>query len=268
LTQASLFKQFFKKKEVKTMKKLLTLVAILGLGILLVAGCQTSSSETTTIPESTIAGSVAMANFRAFGVDASIDLAAGGIGVAGALSASDVIASAITFTRVDGWFTGSDNFTIGGLTQDRTINFKAWDGTGIEVMTVPDLANLADTSKLQTYTTITYTFSGGSYDISFGASKSDPLTFTYSPTKTIDGPIQYTSTYSGDSFQVTFDYGNLTLNASGLPVSGSVSWAVFSNSTEIASGTITFNGTNTAILTFTRGGSGTYNIDLSTGQPL
>lgn len=248
------------------MRKLLTLALLFGLGLALVSGCQTQTS-TAEIPESVIASGMATSATNALTMDNDIDYAAGGIGIAGASSAMDVIASAITFTRDGDWFTGSDSFTTGGMNYDRNINFRVWDYSGVEVTTVAGLQTMTPASKLQTYSTIDYTFSGGNYNISYGLSKSDPLTFTYPPNpKSIDGPIQYTSTYGGSSFAITFDYGNLTLSASGYPLSGSIDWAVYSNNTEIAAGSLTFSGTQYATLTFTSGGSGTYTINMQDGS--
>jgi len=248
------------------MKKLLSTVLVLGLGILLVSGCQQAQEESApSIPASVIADSLGEAIIESLDMDNDIGTA-GGIGGFSVLAAG-IRASAITITRsADGWFTGTDSFEAGGTFQEREINCKVWDSQGIEVTDPADLPNLtlSTISKIQTYSIITYTFSGGSFNITYGASKSDPLTFTYLPSKSIDGPINYTSSYQGDEFQITFDYGSLGLSASGFP-SGTVDWAVYVGSSQIYAGTIIFNGTSLATITFTTGITGTYLVDLVSG---
>lgn len=248
------------------MKKLLTLLLVLGLGIALVSGCSsTSSSGGTTIPADTVAGGVGVAANQSLAVD---NTAGGAAGITGfSVSALQANANAVTWTRsADGWFEGSDSYSAGGFTYTRTFSLKVYDTNG-EVTTTLGLAALtsADVTKMIMAVTIEYTFSGGTYSIKFGTSKTDPLTFTYGTSKTIDGPIQYTSTYGGDDFTITYDYGNLTLSASGYP-SGDITWTVTSSGSTIASGTMTFNGTSTASLTITSGGTGTYNVNLDTGS--
>ncbi|MEA3493932.1 MAG: hypothetical protein U9R38_06055 [Candidatus Margulisiibacteriota bacterium] len=249
------------------MKKLLSLLLVLGLGIALISGCSSTSSSggDTTIPADTVAGGVGVAASNSLTVDNAAGSAAGISGFSTAVAPP--MASAITLSRsADGWFEGSDNYSAGGFTYTRTFAFKIYDTNG-EVTTILGLAGLtsADVTKMIMAVTIEYTFSGGSYAISFGTSKTDPMTFTYSPTKSIDGPIQYTSTYSGDDFTITYDYGTLTVGASGYP-SGDISWSVSSSGSTVAAGTLVFDGTSVAVLTITSGGSGTYNVDLTDGS--
>jgi hypothetical protein len=248
------------------MRKLLGILLILGLGVLLVSGCQEATKPCVTIPEDTLASGLATLSKNALEIDNAI-------GNAGEMknfkvSAMGVHAFAITITRsADDWFTGTDSFPIGtDLTRSRELNFKVYALNGVEITNPADLPNYSPSniSRIVTYSTYTDTYTGGSYTISFGSSKTKPLTFYYSPTKTIDGPVHYLSSYQGDDYQITFDYGTLGLSASGYPT-GSVNWATYVDTQTCAQGGLSFNGTSTATATFTDGGTGTYYVNLDSG---
>jgi len=249
------------------MRKLLIFVLMLGLGIVLVSGCQEAMGPSVTIPEDTLASGLATLAENSLQIDNAIGQASKMTGFK--VSALGVHAFAITISRsADGWFTGIEPpYTLpNGITYDRDLNFKVWDTNGIELTNPDQLIGLLRTSvgKIQTASTIVFTHTGGSYTIRYGASKSDPLTFTYSPSKIIDGPVYYLSSYQGSDFQITFDYGSLGLSASGYP-SGSVNWATYVDSASVAQGGLSFNGTSTATATFTTGGTGTYYVNLDLG---
>ena len=95
--------------------------------------------------------------------------------------------------------------------------------------------------------------------------EADPLTFdgqnTASPT--IDGPISYSGSASDENYEISFDYNTLTVTG-GYP-DGSVDWNVSVNSSSVYGGTIVFNGTNQATITFTSGASESYTVYLDSG---
>jgi len=80
----------------------------------------------------------------------------------------------------------------------------------------------------------------------------------------MDGYTKFVGAYSGDSYTIAFTYNSLSLTASGYP-SGSVSFSFGVSAGEAYAGTITYDGTVTAVLAFTSGGTGTYAIDLEKG---
>ncbi len=251
------------------MKKVLSLVLVLGLGLLLVSGCNqgtTSSGGTTvSIPAATIADSVGSSAILTLSIDNSI------LGVFGVSSASSVRASEPSTPSYgsDEWWTSTNIYTTeANITHNATYNFKVWVAEG-EVTTLLGLdgITLSTVAKLQTYTTWTTTFGTSSFSMSYGASKSDPLTFDGYNTisnQSIDGPISYTNTYDGETYQIVIDYVTLTLNSSGYPT-GSVNWSVSVGGSAVYAGTITFDGTTTATITFTTGATGTYTVNLLTG---
>ncbi|MBU1026784.1 MAG: hypothetical protein KKA31_03540, partial [Candidatus Margulisbacteria bacterium] len=251
------------------MKKVLNLVLVLGLGLFLVSGCNqgtTSSGGGTTvsIPAATIADSVGSSAMLALSIDNSL------LGVFGVTSASSARASAPTTPtyEADGWWISTNSYSASGVTHEATYYFKVWTAGG-EVTTLTGLAAITSSTiaKLQTYTTWTTTISTVSYTMKYGASKSDPLTFdgyNTASSQSIDGPISYTSTYTGETYQIVIDYVTLTLNSSGYPT-GSVNWTVSVGGSAVYAGTITYDGTTTATITFTTGATGTYTVNLLTG---
>lgn len=247
------------------MKRFLTLLIILGTASLLITGCQQAAKPAGSIPQNTVASGIATLAKNSVEIDNALGKAGGMTGFKA--SAAGISAYAITITRsADGWFTGSDHYTLGVITYDRELNFKVYALNGNEITSPAQLPSYSTSniSRLQTYSTISYTGSAGSYTINFGASKADPLTFTYYPSKAIDGPVYYSGSHDGQNFQITCDYGNLGLSASGYP-SGSINWAVYIDSSAVASGSLSFDGTSTATLSFSSGGSGNYLINLSSG---
>jgi hypothetical protein len=166
----------------------------------------------------------------------------------------------------DGFWATTDSYSASGVSYAISYKFKVWNAAGVEIITLADLqavTGASDLSRLSTYTTIDYTYSGGSFSMSYGSSTSNPLIFNYD-TATINGPITLTNSYSGTSYSITFTYADLASTVSGYPT-GSVSWSMAEGSSTVASGTVTFNGTSTATVAFTSGYSGTYTVNLDTG---
>lgn len=248
------------------MKKLFSLVLILSLGVLLVAGCSSTSSGgggDPTVPASTVASDLGTMGKNSLALDNGI---LGVISVAGASGAKAMAPTTPTYSS--SWWTSTDSYSSSGLTYDITYKFRVWDTNGTEITTLQGLAAISsalDISALWTYTTITYTFSGGSYSISYGSSTSDPLKWSGYNTSshTISGPLSFSSSYSGTSYGITITYSSLTLSG-GYP-SGNVTVSITEDGSEVAAGSIAFNGTNLATVTFTSGLSGTYTVNLDTG---
>jgi len=245
------------------MKRIFMLLTILGLGILLAAGCSTTSSGGATIPETEAAQGVGSAANQGLAADNSI-LDGTGISAAG-IGASQDFSSV---TREAGWFHATNSFATGvGVTVTEDLYFRVWDTTNTEVTEVALLNASLTINQLRMYGTISYIFDSGSGDftITAGNGSSDPLTAVYAPSRSLDGQITYTAEYDGTEYQVSYDYGSISTNTSGYP-DGSVSWALTVNNSQQYAGTIVFNGTKFATLNFTTGATGSYTIDLETGN--
>ena len=250
------------------MKKLLGALLVVGLGALLISGCQTATSTAEpTIPADNMAQGIYDMTEDSLAIDGLI------LGITGSLSVSDVNATAVTTPEYgsDGWWSFSDSYTTGGgFSYTRTFKLKIWDALGAEITTLAALAaidDVTDISKIWLYATWTVDYgSSMSYTIKFGASTSDPLKFEgyNTASQSISGPISYTSTYEDKSLEITYTYSSLQMAVSGYP-DGDVSFSVKENGATVVSGTISFNGTNIATLTFTSGYTNTYTINLDTG---
>ncbi|MBN2058082.1 MAG: hypothetical protein JW782_04755 [Candidatus Saganbacteria bacterium] len=249
------------------MKKALGLILLLALGLFAVSGCNQSSSggsSTPTVPASTVASD--LGTMARFSLDMDNQIL-GVISIAGVAGARAMAPS--TPTYANSWWTSTDSYSSSGMTYDKEFNFRVWDTGGSEITTIAGLQGIsssADLSALWTYTSITYTFSGGSYTIKYGTSTGDPLKFTgyNTASPTISGPLSFSSSYQGTSYSVTFTYGNLTMATGGYP-NGTISWSMSENSSEVAAGSIAFNGTAVCTITFTSGLSGTYQYNIDTG---
>ncbi len=231
-------------------------------------GCSSGgTTATTTLPASTAATAVGLAATNSFGIDDTIIGVAQGSALS---SASDGFVSICTPTYgSDDWWVSSESYSLGSISFAYTYKFKIWDAQGDEITDISTLNSVAssDISKLWIYSTLDYTTSAASYSFSYGSSTSSPLKFTdynSSTSTTISGPMSCTGTYSSKSFIVTYTYNDLTLSSSGYPT-GSVTMSITGDSLTTIAGTITFDGTSTAVLAFTSGVTGTYSVDLDDG---
>ncbi len=228
-------------------------------------GCSSGgTAATSTIPAATAASSIGYAAKYSVSIDNSV------LGVVGSgISSVKSFSASTPGYGADGWWSSSDSFSLSGISYSYNYKFRVWNSADVEITTTASLDALADANikTLWTYSTMEYSYAGDTFSIRFGNSTSDPLKFNNlnnSTTKSITGPITYTSTYNSVSYDVAFTYADLSLGSSGYP-SGSVSISVAQTGSASISGTITFDGTNTATLVFTSGVSGTYAINLDTG---
>jgi len=233
---------------------------------LVTLGCSPTSSSTTTLPAATAAEGLGDLAVQSLAADNGV------LGVITSLSiSSPTAASPSTATyEADGWWTATENTSSGIYTYSLTYRFRLWDLSNNEVTTLAGLqsATASTISKLWIYTSKEMTYSGNSYTFSMGTSISDPLKFedyNSTTTKSIDGPMQMVASYSGNAYTVTYDYDTVTLNASGYP-SGTITFSISGSSYTTMTGSIVFNGTSTATLTFTGALSGSYMVDLDTGD--
>ena len=229
-------------------------------------GCSSSTSSTTTLPAATAAGSLGDLAVQSLAADNGV------LGVITSLGISSPTAtspSSPTY-EADGWWTSTDGYSLSGYTYVLTYRFKLWDLSSNEVTTLAGLqsATSSTISKLWICTSLALTYSGNSYTFSMGTSISDPLKFenyNSSTTKSIDGPMQMVASYSSNAYTITYDYDNLTLSSSGYP-SGTITFSITGSSYTPMAGRIVFDGTSPATLTFTGALSGSYAIDLDTGD--
>lgn len=243
------------------MKKIILTALILSFGILFIIGCGQSTTSTTTIPASTAASSVASLAYNSIGIDDTIT------GLPG-VSAEAAIASPASTPvyGADNWWTSSSTVSAGGISLGYYYKFKLWDNSDTEITSLP----ASSINKISTYSTFEVTSSSAatSFLLSFGASTSNPLIFDdLNLTSTsISGPMSYTSTYSGDSYESTVTYSDVSLSTTGYPDGTTDFYVSYGGSTALT-GTVTFVGTNTATVEFsTASGSGTYTVDLDTGD--
>ncbi len=245
------------------MKKVISLMLVLGLGVLLAAGCASTSSSTTSVPESSAASNVGtMAKSSV-----SVDNAVVGVMVIQSVAGAKASTVANLLYGSDGWWTYTDNYTLTIYTYDYSVKFKAWDANGSEITTLAGIqavTSSSDISKVWLYVTENITVTGsGSYTIKYGASITDPLKFDYT-LGTISGPLVFSSTYGSESFEMTYTYSSVSVSASGYP-NGTVSLAIKSNGNQVATADIVFNGTSTCTVQFAGAYTGKYSVNLDTG---
>ncbi|NQT28933.1 MAG: hypothetical protein HQ596_00025 [Candidatus Saganbacteria bacterium] len=251
------------------MKKIFLLVLLLSLSAFLVISCgqsSSSTSSTTAISEAAAAQSVALLSQYCMGLDNAI------LGVAGmsVVNPASVSANSLSTPTVDGngWWSASGSYSLANTTYDINYNFKIWRNDGTPVNTVALLAQTSssDIGTLWLYTTYSITDPTSSFSMSIGNSTSDPIIFeNYSSTSaTLTGTVIYQGDNNGTTYSTTMGYNTVTVNNNGYP-DGTLDVTITSGNTTVFSATITFDGTNTAILTFTAGGSGTYTVDIDTG---
>lgn len=243
------------------MKKfiILSLVLIAGMFIMGCGASTSSTSATPTVPAATLAGNVGNIGVIGLGIDDNIT---GLKGVAG----SGVKANTVTPTRVSGWWTAVDSTSKDNYSY--AYRFRMYDTNANELTTEASLAAATSStiSTLETYTSLEVTSALLSFSMSLGTSTSAPLQFlnyNSSTNKKINGPLTYTATSSGTSYTVTLTYANLTLGA--IYPTGSASFSVNIDGETVA-GTVTYDGTSSATLTFTSGATGTYTLNLTDGS--
>jgi hypothetical protein len=242
------------------MKRILSIALVVGLGLLLVSGCQ---QATTSSPVSSqeAAGDCAQLTDLGLYTDNLVLLSLGATTGFRAQTVSGIVRTS------DGWW-----YLINSSTgQQWDIYFKLWDQNGQELTTLASLsawkAGSVQIDKISTYTTLALTSGSETLNLSMGASKSDPLTFSgrVNPPQKLDGPISMSGTADGKNYSVVIDYVNVSLNTDGYP-SGSVNFSVLVDSSTVLAGTITYDGDETATLTFTSGAEGAYTINIETHQ--
>lgn len=259
------------------MKKVLSLTLVLGLGVMLFAGCNSTSSGTasTSVPATAAATSVAALASTSLGIDNSI---------LGVFSYASVKTSGMKLAAPtgiaygsDGWWACSNVWDYGSYSYNYDYAFKVWNAAGTEITTsaalkgvAPEGEGSADVSKIWTFTkfvsTLTATSGTVSITYQFGESKDKPLKFEGigTSTYTINGYTKYSGSYAGESYDVIMNYNSLTLTTAGYP-SGTVSFSFKVSAGEAYAGTITYDGTSTATLAITSGGTGTYTVNLDSG---
>jgi hypothetical protein len=244
------------------MKKLLGLLLVLGLGILLVSGCE---QPLPSIPESTAADGIGEISKLSVAIDnAIVD------DVLSVLSATSIRAFRPSTPEVgsDDWWHSSDSYTAGDKTHTRDFYFKIWDENGVLITTKNLLKNISfsNIGKLYSSTSWAVSSANSSYTVKLGTSKSDPLIFDgYNNTETLSGPVIYESSFNDQSFVINLTYGNLTVSPSGYP-SGTVGVRVTADSKTLYEATLLFDGSAIAELTFTLGGTGSYLINIYNGE--
>ncbi|MBU0629321.1 MAG: hypothetical protein KKC80_00185 [Candidatus Margulisbacteria bacterium] len=262
------------------MKKLLSLALLLALGLFAVSGCGTTTGGTvsTTIPTAAAATSIGALASTSLTVDNNI---LGVTAYATSVKSSQVRASSPTTPAYSGgWWTSAatwaETFEGFSYTYDWQYQFKIWNTAGTEITTPAGLdpggdgLSASDVSKIWAYVTFDYTLTttSGAFTThyQFGESTAKPFKMEGFGTasRLMDGYTKYTGSYGGDSYSISFTYSALSLTSTGYP-SGSVSFSFSVSAGEAYAGTITYDGTNTALLTFTSGGTGTYAINLDTG---
>jgi len=254
-------------------KKAIVLSVFLTVAVLLTVGCG-STTSTTAVPESTAASGLGILAKDGLGIDNSI------IGVfSSAMSASGVKASAPSTPSYSGsWWHCTNSytqvFTYEGTTYTYShsydYQFRVWDDSGVEV-TIPsvlDSRTSSNISKIWLYSTDTFSSNGASSTMKFGASATEAGALKFegynTGTRTITGPMSFSSSYGGTSYEITLTYASVGLNTSGWP-SGSINFSVSVNGSATYAGTITYSGGSTATIEFTTGGTGKYSVDLTTG---
>jgi len=246
------------------MKKVLWFFFILGIGAVLITGCQQASSPTATLDPSTAAAAVGQAVSSSLTFDSLLGFSA--------MSVQSVKAQTTGFLspEADGWW----GVTLSSLTFDsQSVSIEAhlrlYASTGALIDTQTEFGQIGGAltlDKLYMYGTLSY--SGiASFTVNLGNSKADPFKIeglSVTGGGTVSGTVSNTTIANGETLVVSMTYNAVTLSASGYP-NGTVDFSITYAGTTYA-GTITFNGTALASMTFTQGLTGTYTINLITGM--
>ncbi|NQU16517.1 MAG: hypothetical protein HQ564_00505 [Candidatus Saganbacteria bacterium] len=238
---------------------LFALVAIIAFS----CGCSQNTSTTGIVPAATTASSLGTLGKTSLTADTAM-LSAIGIQAVG----KKVNSQSITPTLGgDNWWTATQSVSVGAISYEYTYNFKVWQtgGTLVTDLTILQGLSSSDVEQVYMYSTYDVTTSSTSYALKMGSSKSDPMKAENRNTaqETIDGPITYTGTYNSKTYGITIDYINISIS-NNYP-DGTVTFSTTYDGNSSCSGSIVFNGTNTASFTFTSGASGTYSVNLDTG---
>jgi hypothetical protein len=251
-------------------KSIVALSLIAFAGLMLLTGCQTASSPaSTSIPTAAAASSIGLLAKDGLSIDNSVMGIFSYAQSAGAPRAN--APTSITYGS-DGWWSAVNTYSMdeGGVTYsfDYNYKFKVWNRAGVEITTAADLDTMDDTTvgKLWMAVTFTYGSGGTTGSYTFGTSTASPMKIEGYGTsgQTIDGTITYSSKYNTESYETSITYNTLSMSTSGYP-SGSVTWNLKTNGSTVYSGSITYDGTNIAICTFSSGASGSYSVNLDTG---
>lgn len=252
------------------MIKRTALFAVLMLAVMFSYGCQTAQSPsggTTSIPMDSAAsavGRLAMASCSSLTTTSPAGISSSGIKTKTASHTFDS----------DGWLSYSYSYSdpgTGSFSLDmKSKMFGEVTGAITSEAKIDEFSSIGDTLEaIFQYSILEYDLVSPevmSFTITIGSSKSDPLKIeamnTTSPT--ITGPASYSGSYGAESFSVSMNYDAMTVNYSTDYPVGTVSFTVTSGTATAYSGTITYNGTSTATIVFTGGGS--YTVDLTTGE--
>ena len=245
------------------MRKNLVVFLFLAFVTFSVTGCgSSSSSSTSTIPASATAASIGSSAYNSITIDDTI------LGLPDVTVEASSLRANSPSTPVygaDGWWTSSNSASAGGISYGYYYKFKIWDNSDTEVTSLP----ASSINKIYAYCTFEVTSASAttSFLLSFGESTSSPLIFDEinGASPTISGTLSYSSTYDGDTYVSSITYSSVSMSASGYP-DGEVDFSVSFGGSTALSGTITYDGTATATITFsTASGGGTYTVDLETG---
>ena len=251
------------------MKKVLLIFSVLVIGFM--AGCsqQPAATNVPAIEAATVAASVGSMASQATSID---NAAMSFVDISG-LQAQNLSAKAPTVNSSGYWST-TEVVSYGGMSISYNMNVRITDISGTIINTPVLLAGLDsdNINKLEIYSTLTITVTGtnaATSTMTMGTS-SDPLIFTgiglnATLAKSIDGPVSFSGSDSeGHSYSISINYDALALAAAGYP-SGTVTFSVSALGSAIYAGSIVYNGTYTATLTFTSGATGSYSINLDSG---
>ncbi|MFA5927823.1 MAG: hypothetical protein WC838_00785 [Candidatus Margulisiibacteriota bacterium] len=163
-----------------------------------------------------------------------------------------------TYDNATGLWSYVFNYSVSGVTFDSNYYIGLY-ATGSSV----PASSPSPLDKVTMYGSYAYATGGLTYTMTMG-SASAPLTWSgmAGGTITFTGAMSTLVDYNGVSSTVEFTSNNLTMSGGDLPT-GTMSFAVKQNGSTIYSGTMTFNGTTTATLTF---GNYTYHVDLLAGS--
>jgi hypothetical protein len=243
----------FKIKEVKKMKKLFALALVLGVGALLISGCQDAQQiPAEAIPESQIANSIAVVSGMSVTVDNAVRQASGfGVYTMGVTS---------TPTYSEGWWHTTINTTEDAYTYSANVDFRLWklDGSLSEVVNALQLATLNSSNLDQIYLYASFNLTLGSDTITLRMgvdnTDEDSLKYTHILGNTmLNGPVSYSGSYAGINYTATVNYVNVELMANGFPY-GTANFEVSTDGIA-TSGNVVFDGLGSATVNFSGGGS-------------
>ncbi len=221
------------------MKKLFTLLLVLGLGILLVSGCQQASEEGAVVPETQVANSIAIVAGMSTATDNAVRQALPNV-TAGVVS---------TPVREGDWWKTTVITTADAYSYTTDVYFKVWYN-GTEAITQTQLGTINDNnlSKIYVYAEYPLTYEGASFTLKIGSAKTDADCLRYENIKTsptISGPISVQGSYENTSYSVTLTYSTVELTG-GYPY-GTADFAATSGGDTIYSGNIEFAGSTATV---------------------